>query len=130
MKTRNIVLLVGALILYSMFGYSGQHRINHFPGLELVTADVENVVVVPVERLVYDLSEEDAVIATCSGILLIVGRAEAASWFATILGQKAVTDFLFDVLTDGLTSGNFSNEELEEAADSCIVVMRNSKASA
>lgn len=101
---------------------------NYAFAQDLVTADVENVVVVPIERLVYELSEDDAVIATCSGILLIVGRTEAAGWFATILGQKATTDFLFEVLTDGLTSGNFSNEELEEAADACIVVMENSKA--
>lgn len=88
-----------------------------------------NVEVIGVEKLIFDLSEDDALIATCSAILLVVGKTETASWFATILDQKMITDFLFDVISLGLEDGDFTNEELNEASASCIVVMEKSKRS-
>ncbi len=98
-------------------------------GQDLGPADVEifpTIEVIGVEKLIFDLSENDALIATCSAILLVVGKTEAAGWFTTMLNQKMITDFLFDVISLGLEDGDFTNEELNEASASCIVVMENS----
>lgn len=81
------------------------------------------------ETRAHSYSEEDAVIATCSSILLLVGKTEASSWFATIVSDEEVVDYLFDALVLGLQSDDFSIEELEEASDSCIEVMNATRTS-